>query len=138
MTAPDPRPQILRKAADILTTRGRSFGEYFTPGEDPELSDCKVCVLGAIALAAGCDLNDMSLWGPEDAAEELAMDAARALAEHLNLLDVPAAEDPNTVIERVGAWHDGEIAGGLPSMAEVEAALLVTADDLEREAGEAR
>lgn len=136
MTAADLRPQILRKAADILTTRGRAYGEYYTPGEDPELSDCKVCVLGAIALAAGCDLTDMSLWGPEDAAEELAMEAARALAEHLHLLD--AFEDPNTIINAVGAWHDGEIAGGLPSMEEVEAALLVTAELLEHEAGEAR
>jgi hypothetical protein len=137
MTAPDPRPQILRKAADILTTRGRSFGEYFTPGEDPELSDCKVCVLGAIALAAGCDLTDMSLWDPQDANEDAVMDAARALAEHLHLLN-DGWDNPNTVIQRVGGWHDGEIAGGMPSMEEVEAALLVTADALEHEAGEAR
>ncbi|ETK36181.1 DUF6197 family protein [Microbispora sp. ATCC PTA-5024] len=137
----DPRPGILRKAVEVLQVNGRYIGDYYDlnqiDGDDDEPVHCRVCVLGAIALAAGCDLRNHSLGDPQTAAEDLAIDAARALAWELHLLT--DREDPNTVINVVANWHDGvDSREGHPSDAAVISALSHVADALERVAGEAR
>lgn len=122
----DPRPGILRKAVDVLNTRGRHTGDYWDFTLDPVTA--KVCTLGAIAVAAGCDLASMSLGEEQTVSEGQAMDAARALGEHLGIVD--GIEDPHIVIGALGGWNDD------PARAddEVTAALLDTAYALARAA----
>jgi hypothetical protein len=97
--------QILTDAIGVLEQRGRSFGTYLNrQGE--------VCVLGAMAMAAGTDHDIWEGLGlyPEDEWElgdaEL-VEAARILLTLLpievDLNDLPIED----LVEHIGDWHDG-------------------------------
>lgn len=117
--------QILRKAAEILPINKRCTGEYYEAHAELDPSQCPVCALGAIALAAGCDLDDMSLDDPQYGIEDIAVDAARALADELGLLD--EWKGPGTVVDVIGRWNDRPTT----TDADVLTALNATADALD-------
>lgn len=127
MSAPTiTRQAMLRRAAEILPVNQRCVGEYYEAHAGLAPAKCPVCPLGAIALAAGCDLDHMSLHDPMAGPEDLAMHTARALAEHLDLLAM--FDNPDTIIRVISDWNDHDDR----TDAEVLAALTATADALDQ------
>ncbi|WP_068922143.1 DUF6197 family protein [Planobispora rosea] len=115
---------ILNAARGVLAQRGRCFGQYEHAGE--------VCVLGAMAIAAGLEPEH---WfevqtTPADSltdAEKNLIDAARMLARVV----VPQADGVvlHDLVVLIGHWHDGERGPGdvRPANSEVMAALSAAA-----------
>lgn len=117
---------ILNAAIGVLGRRGRAFGTY-------EMSGGEVCVMGALAVAAGFEADRwMGLQAaPQDslsAADLTLIGAARLLA---GVVAPPLGDvDVEDIVRLVGHWHDGERHPGdvQPKNSEVFAALAAAAD----------
>jgi hypothetical protein len=96
---------ILNAAISVLKQKGRHLGDYECDG--------KVCVLGAMGVAAGftpdywsevedADLDDL------EPVDDVLLDAGRLL---VHVIDPDRADldnlHPASVIDLVGRWHDG-------------------------------
>jgi hypothetical protein len=96
---------ILNATIGVLQQRGRCYGTYM------EVSG-KVCVLGAMALAAGRDEpDDWELLDEDESGDAELLAAGRALATVVRgdiVADDFNAEDLVCVI---GDWHDGPRVG---------------------------
>lgn len=112
-------PQVLRKAVDIMRVNGRHVGGYFDVDQFdagvPE-SECRVCVAGAINLAAG-----LATTGEGDRAlSDLRMAAVEAVTDHLGL---------KANVYQLASWQDKQV--GPEGDEVVFATLLKVADELE-------
>jgi hypothetical protein len=115
---------ILHATIGVLQRRGRCFNNYEYAG--------KVCVLGAMAVAAG---QDPRLWvalqeldEEERAREDRELVAAARLFASVAVPSVAEADLEDLCVE-VGRWHDGERRPGdvRPENSEVFEALAKAA-----------
>lgn len=101
---------ILNAAIGVLQRSGRCFGDFARDG--------KVCVLGALAVAAGEPAS--MWWGLQEAESEhrlkpsdvVLIEAARTLARVV--APARADLDLDSLCTAVGAWHDGASASRPP------------------------
>ncbi len=123
---------ILRKAADIYRRNGRFEGEYYDEDQylstETPLDFCRVCVLGAINLAAGLTPEGDGIGL---APRAKAGNARQALAEHLGW-SASNGSDQDDVVMFLADWHDD---GEGSTVDAVCAALLACADADERQVG---
>ncbi|TMR11067.1 hypothetical protein ETD86_37115 [Nonomuraea turkmeniaca] len=97
--------KILTDAIGVLEQRGRSYGTYLN-------QQGEVCVLGALALAAGTEHDIWEGLGlyPEDEWELGDAEMVEAARQLLTLLPVKADLNDlpiQDLIEHIGDWHDG-------------------------------
>lgn len=96
---------ILTDAIGVLEQRGRSFGVYLN-------QQGEVCVLGAMALAAGVAHDcweSLNLYPPDEweLGDAELVEASRLL---LSILPYDVDFDDLTIeeiVEKIGDWHDG-------------------------------
>lgn len=113
MTTTEMSPaQVLEDAADLLLIHGRCTGQG-------KSDDGRLCVLGAMTLAAGGDLEN---WADLDLRPP-AVAALRSLAPRLTTI-------AKTQIEKVYLWNDDRDT----TDDDVRDTLLVTAKDIRNEA----
>jgi len=106
--------EILDKAADVIVVRGWHQGGYVPDGVDTRT--CRVCVLGALHVAAG--------EAPDSSYHDSIEEAVEAFAEHLGLrINEQAPElgdDP--IAEIIGnVWNDREAESAEQVIAELRA-----------------
>jgi hypothetical protein len=115
---------ILHATIGVLQQRGRCFNNYEYAG--------KVCVLGAMAVAAG---QDPRLWvalqeldEEEQARKDCELVAAARLFASVAVPSVATADLEDLCVE-IGRWHDGERLPGdaRPENSEVFEALAKAA-----------
>lgn len=103
---------VLDEAANVIRRNGWHQGDYFAyPSgygtDDIDPSDCPVCLLGAVSVAAG---QNPELWyrAPD------ACDAVLAIGRYLGIdlepegvpLDFSHDEDIEHIVVAVGGWND--------------------------------
>lgn len=96
--------EILGRAADLIDANGIARNDYYTPDIDDDPRACPVCVLGAIAVAAGFHPDT---WNNElaDGGEfRPVRDVADLLVDRLALDPEPAYD------ESIGGWSDDNTA----------------------------
>jgi hypothetical protein len=102
---------LLLKAADVYARNGRVEADFYDSAQQADPRDCRVCVLGAIAVGAGLD-PDMWIWTANASslasrpARAEAFAAARALAEYVDLLPDGEVVSESELIALIGGWHD--------------------------------
>lgn len=101
-TQPDALPDlspaaVLDMAADVIERNGLALKEFYTPEQGRDPRDCKVCAMGAIAVAAGLSPDAWDEGDITSTAEE----AADFLADRLGW--TPEYEPAVTI---VGSWND--------------------------------
>jgi hypothetical protein len=95
----DETPIILTAAAEIVESRGHHKGSYVPERLTwAEQETCPVCTVAALNIAAG---------GPPTLLGSKAIDAARALADHLGL-DISGYNGPEhaALLHHIGRWND--------------------------------
>lgn len=88
---------VLDIAADVIERNGLAIGEFYMAEQGRDPRDCKVCAMGAIAVAAGLHPEAWDDEGITSAAEE----AADFLADRLGW-----TPDDEPAVTIVGSWND--------------------------------
>jgi len=130
---------ILEEAADVIRRNGWHQGDYYDPytygdlnrPDHPNPRSCPVCLLGAIAVAAGADPEN---WVETSQSRDAVLAVGRRLGIDLEPGGVPLDLQDNRDIEHmaceVGGWNDTDARE-----AEDVIAVLEAAAKAEREAG---
>ncbi|MFI6510054.1 hypothetical protein ACIBCT_20815 [Streptosporangium sp. NPDC050855] len=119
---------ILNRAADVIERNGLALKEFYEYAEEQDPRDCKVCAMGAIAVAAGLKPDGWDDWDDEGSpAEAAAAEASDLLAAHLGWIP-----DYESALAIVGAWND-RVADVAVVAVELRAAAAAQSDTGEAE-----
>ena len=104
---------VLDEAARIIRRNGwANSGDFYDPDWERDASECRVCTLGAIAVALGGDPDD---WGRTPMTVEAAEAVRRFLKLELIEKDYDDQTDKDRLLRTIGRWNDG-VAENMPAV----------------------